>query len=76
MGDPLSALKPDTTYYVRLVATNPYGSGKGADVTFTTAPEPPVPLHETVGVFKIALGARRGPHGQLLVRHIYVGGVP
>jgi hypothetical protein len=30
------ALKPNTTYHVRAFATNEYGTGYGADVTFTT----------------------------------------
>lgn len=34
----LAGLEPGTTYHYRLSATNPTGTGSGADATFTTAP--------------------------------------
>jgi streptogramin lyase len=74
----LSSLQPGTTYHVRFVASNPYGTGLGSDVTFTTAtepPHPPPPPSETVGVFKIAFGGHRARHGQLFVSHIYISRV-
>jgi phospholipase C len=38
----IEGLAPNTTYHFRLVATNPAGTGYGADATFTTLPNPPV----------------------------------
>ncbi len=37
----LKGLTADTTYHFRIVATNPGGTGKGADRTFKTLPNPP-----------------------------------
>jgi hypothetical protein len=36
----LTGLVPTTTYHLRLVATNDSGTTRGADVAFTTAPDP------------------------------------
>jgi hypothetical protein len=38
----ISGLAPGTTYHYRIVATNAIGTSDGADMTFTTAPRPPV----------------------------------
>ena len=38
---PIGGLLPDTTYHYRVVATNPSGTGDGADATFTTSKAPP-----------------------------------
>jgi hypothetical protein len=37
---PLTGLSPNTTYHFQIVATNPSGTGEGADQTFTTANPP------------------------------------
>ena len=39
----LSGLQPGTTYHYRLVATDRFGTGVGADATLTTAGAPPPP---------------------------------
>ena len=36
----LTGLSPNTTYHFQIVATNPTGTGEGADQTFTTASPP------------------------------------
>jgi phosphodiesterase/alkaline phosphatase D-like protein len=50
----LKGLTADTTYHFRIVATNPGGTGKGADRTFKTLPNPP-----TVG----SVNPSEGPQG-------------
>ncbi|HEV2923756.1 MAG TPA: S8 family serine peptidase [Solirubrobacteraceae bacterium] len=40
-------LGQNTTYHFRVVATNPQGTSSGADVTFTTPPNPPAPAVST-----------------------------
>jgi hypothetical protein len=40
---PLAGLQPSTTYHFRLVASNDSGTARGADVAFTTAPNPTSP---------------------------------
>jgi len=40
-GGTISGLEPNTTYHVRLVATNSAGTTYGPDGTFKTYPEPP-----------------------------------
>jgi hypothetical protein len=39
----LSGLVPSTTYHFRLVASNDSGTTRGADIAFTTAPDPTAP---------------------------------
>jgi PKD repeat protein len=38
----LAGLSPHTTYHFRITATNPYGTTRGSDKSFTTGPLPPV----------------------------------
>jgi phosphodiesterase/alkaline phosphatase D-like protein len=43
----ITGLSPSTTYHFRIVATNARGTSKGADVTFTTLADLPVPTAVT-----------------------------
>jgi phosphodiesterase/alkaline phosphatase D-like protein len=43
----LTALAPNTTYHFRITAHNKKGTSKGADVTFTTALDPPTVATDT-----------------------------
>jgi phosphodiesterase/alkaline phosphatase D-like protein/phage gpG-like protein len=44
----LASLTPNATYHVRIVATNPGGTGTGDDQTFTTLPDAPTVLTAVV----------------------------
>ncbi len=51
----MGALSTNTTYYFRIVATNPGGTSYGADNSFTTLP-PPSPAHWLKGGSKLKQG--------------------
>ena len=65
---PIGGLAPDTTYHYRVVATNPSGTGDGADATFTTSKAPPslTPLAPSSVTATSALAAANvNPNGVL-----------
>jgi hypothetical protein len=68
-------LTPDTTYHVRIVATNSYGTTFGPDQTFTTGPEPFVETGtpETVGYSGATLSGVIDPRGANLSYYFEYG---
>jgi hypothetical protein len=65
----ITALTPDTTYHVRIVATNAAGISRGTDVTFRTAAAPRPPGVTSAGARGVSatgavLAASVDPRGQ------------
>ncbi|HEU4978690.1 MAG TPA: fibronectin type III domain-containing protein, partial [Solirubrobacteraceae bacterium] len=75
---PVSGLTSDTTYHVRLVATNAAGVTRGADVTLRTLAPPRAPSAGTGGARSVTptgatLTGTVYPHGQATTYHFDYG---
>ncbi len=63
---PIAGLSADTTYHYRVIAASEYGTGHGADATFTTSPEAPTVVTgsaSSVGEVSAKLNGTVNPNG-------------